>query len=106
MGGLDLRDTRFGRDGTWRLGADEARVYRAIDDPADFASLRARLGDGALTSSRLRGILGEFVENGIAVEEGGRYLGLALPDTSPPLSLEYRRQFLPQEEQLMKDSRD
>jgi len=106
MGGLDLRDTRFGRDGTWRLGADEARVYRAIDDPADFASLQARLGDGALTSSRLRGILGEFVENGIAVEEGGRYLGLALPDTAPPLSLEYRRQFLPQEEQLMKDSRD
>ncbi len=106
MGGLDLRDTRFGRDGTWRLSADEARVYRAIEDPASLAALSASLDGGDFPASRLLGILGEFVKNGIAVEEGGRYLGLALPDTAPSLSLEYRRQFLPQEERLVKDRKE
>jgi ribosomal peptide maturation radical SAM protein 1 len=106
MGGLDLLDTRFGKNGIWRLSAAEARVYRAIDDPVSLEALQASLGGGTHSASRLKGMLEEFVKHDIAVEESGRYLGLALPDTSPSLSLDYRKLFLPQEEKLTKDLKE
>lgn len=106
MGGLDVRDTRFGKTGTWRLTPEEARVYRAIDDPARIEAILKSLDDGGSSASRLKGILDEFVNCGIAVREGGRYLGLALPDSSPSLSLDYRKLFLSQEEKLVKDRKE
>ena len=106
MGGLELSDTRFGKKGVWKLSPDEARIYRAIDDPATLEALHASLCGKEGSPLKLKETLDEFVKHGLAVEEDGRYLGLALPDTSPALSLAYRKLFLAQEEKNIKDKKD
>jgi ribosomal peptide maturation radical SAM protein 1 len=106
MDGLELNDTRFEKKGIWKLTADEARVYRAIDDPAGLEKLENALGENGKSVTWLKGLLDEFVKHGLAFEENGQYLGLALPDTAPSLSLSYRQLFLAQEEKNIKDRRE
>ncbi len=105
MGGLELFDTRFGKKGTWKLTPEEAGIYRAIDDPVTLETLSTAMGENG-SHLKLKEILDEFVKHGLAIEEAGRYLGLALPDTSPPLSLAYRQLFLAQEEKNIRDKKE
>ena len=92
--GLDILDTRFGKTGLWSLDARESAVYRVIDDPATPADVVANSGGQVDTSAQAETILNEFVQAGLAIQEAGRYLGLALPDSIPEASPAERRQFL------------
>lgn len=90
-GPLDLMDTRFGRERLWRLDEEEAAVYRLIDEPATEEQIEERTADRAIEPARIRHLLEEFVERGLAVEESGDYLGLALPDPVASIPLKARQ---------------
>lgn len=85
-GGMDIKDTRGnGYTAQIRLSLWEANVYKAIDDPAGLETLLKRTGLVSLGKKALESILACFVEEKIAVREGNRFLGLALPlDTPEP----------------------
>ena len=93
-GGLELLDTRFGKTGLWSLDSRESAVYRAIDDPATLAGVMKKMGERVETAAQAESILNDFVRAGLAIREDGRYLGLALPDSIPEVSMAERRQFL------------
>jgi ribosomal peptide maturation radical SAM protein 1 len=81
-GGLEIEDTRAGEPMVWQLGPREAAVYRAIDDIANPRKVRAELPAAiaeGMTEAAIRGQLHAFVEQGLALEEGDKFLGLALP---------------------------
>jgi ribosomal peptide maturation radical SAM protein 1 len=91
-GPLDLTDTRFGRNGRWRLDEEETAVYRLIDDPASAEKIEEQTTGGDITPERIRTILREFVKHGLAMEEAGIYLGLALPEPVASIPLKIRRE--------------
>jgi ribosomal peptide maturation radical SAM protein 1 len=92
-GRLYVTDTRGGEDGpVYRLSEEESLVYRAIDDPSSPARIARELGDQVESRERVEEILAELVERGLAIEEKGTYLGLALPASVPDPSQEYRAQ--------------
>ena len=78
-GVLKLLDSRIpGRKVTYELPPEEASVYRAIADPAAAVRLRRRFG-----GRDQRPVLERFIDQGIAIGENGRYLGLAIPAGAP-----------------------
>lgn len=88
-GGLEIEDTRGVEAVLWQLGPRDAAIYRTIEDITTPrraqerlpAALRAELSEAAV-----RGMLLEFVAQGLALTERDRFLGLALPpqvDVSP-----------------------
>ena len=91
-GRMSLVDTRQpGRVYTYTLEPGEADVYRTIDDPGAVQKLM-RLPIGRMMSKRqVREILSSFVAEGLAISEGGRYLGLALPEGTPEPDPSFRR---------------
>jgi len=96
-GGLDIEDTRTSELRVWQLDATEARIYRAIDDPTTLhkiASLLQGTPAESLLEQALRGTLDAFVEAGLALEEGGVYLGLALPQETVDPAISVRRKEL------------
>ena len=75
-GRLTVTDTRPGFDRVTTWGETEARVYEAITPTArTAAAVRRDLGDGVPAEE----ILADFAAAGLALEEDGQYLGLALP---------------------------
>ena len=90
-------DSRPGEKRELWLDPFEAEALRAIDDPASIDAVYRHLGEEAISRGAIEDILRGFVEAGIAYEERGRYLGLALPGdvNDPPLSL--RRGYYPPE---------
>lgn len=92
---LRVTDTReIGRTGTWNLDAKETMLFMGIDDPATPERLRSKLGESVGSIDLVESILKDFVSCGIAVEDSGSYLNLALPEKTPEPSLRYRRSFL------------
>ncbi|HPJ29787.1 MAG TPA: RiPP maturation radical SAM C-methyltransferase [Methanothrix sp.] len=85
-----------GRRELW-LDPIEAGVLRAIDDPASIDAVCRHLGEEATSRGAIEDILQGFVEAGMAYQERGKYLGLALPGevNDPPLSS--RRGYYPPE---------
>ncbi len=91
-GGLTIDDTRGPEPACYTLTCEQARVYRAIDDIASPRRVRELLsGDGAPSEEEIRGISRAFVEQGIALEENDRFLGLALPASVTEPTVERRR---------------
>ncbi|MCA9692818.1 MAG: RiPP maturation radical SAM C-methyltransferase [Myxococcales bacterium] len=93
-GGIVIDDTRGDEPVRWTLDAAQARVLRAIDDPARTSKVARALADaGAPVSDEatLRGILRGFCDAGIALEERDTFLGLALPPRVDALAQDYRR---------------
>lgn len=90
-GPLEMVDTRSGKDGSWRLDEQEALVYRLIDDPARIEKVEAAAAERGVAPQRARTMLREFTENGLALEEAGTYLGLALPASVSPVPLGHRQ---------------
>jgi ribosomal peptide maturation radical SAM protein 1 len=89
---LDLVDNRFGTQGLWSLDARESAVYRAIDDPQTPETIVQSTAAGSV--GEVRSVLNDFVQAGLAIEEGGRYLGLALPDSTPDFPMKERKDLL------------
>ena len=90
-GTLDLMDTRFGKNGAWRLDEEEAAIYRLIDEPAREDEIRKEAENLGIGEERVRTALRDFVHNGLAVEESGVCLGLAIPETVASIPLKTRR---------------
>ena len=90
-GRLEVYDTRGGRNRNWLLGADEATVYVAMEDPISRGALEAACAKQGVDSLRAAAIIGELIGNGLAIEEDGKLLGLALRPGAPEPSLEWRR---------------
>lgn len=93
-GSLYLTDTRGERVETFSLNAANASAYRAIAEPASVAKVCAhleRVHGAAKPEAQVRAALDEFVRMGIALEEDGTYLALALPPTAVELPLEARQ---------------
>ena len=61
------------------LDVVESTVFKAIDDPVAARKLESGPWPEAGIEARVKPILEDFVRQGIAVEENGRYLGLAIP---------------------------
>lgn len=82
-GSMLIRDSRSAkRGGTWELEPDEAAVLSAFDDPATIAGANvSRLPD--LKAEEIAAMARRFVTLGLFVEEGGRFLNLAVPDWVP-----------------------
>jgi ribosomal peptide maturation radical SAM protein 1 len=93
-GGLEIEDTRAGEPTVWELAPKEAAIYRAITDIANprkvRESLPAAYAEG-MSEAAIRGQLQGFVEQGLAVEEGDKFLGLALPPALGVAPLDRRR---------------
>ncbi|MFT3772576.1 MAG: RiPP maturation radical SAM C-methyltransferase [Minicystis sp.] len=93
-GGMEIEDTRGGGPAVIALDPRQAALYRAIADIATPRRARAllpeALGD-AMSEAAVRGALRAFVEQGLALEEEDRFLGLALPPTAGAVPLERRR---------------
>lgn len=90
---LAIDDTRGTEPAAWLLGPTQAAIYRAIADistPAKIAPVidRPALPPGGtpdgtpLTVDEVRAVLLQFVEQGLALQEGDHFLGLALPPTT------------------------
>ena len=91
-GGIEIEDTRGDAPVHIALTPRQALVYRAIDDIAAPRRVREHLPpDDPMTEADVRGVLATFVEQGLALEEGDRYLGLALPATVEQAPAERRR---------------
>lgn len=90
---LLIEDTRGGRLVRTELSARQAWIYLALSDissvPRVHAQLPARVA-AALGEPEIEAELVELVDRGLALREGERFLGLALPplDAAP---LEHRR---------------
>ncbi len=90
-GPLDLMDTRFGRQRLWKLDEEEAAVYRLIDEPATVEEIGEGTADRGIEPERIRSLVGDFVKHGLAVEESGACMGLAIPDPVAGLPLKVRQ---------------
>src|SRR5690606_5178174 len=84
-------DTRGGRNRTWVLGPDEAAAYLAMEDPIARPQLEAACAKQGIDPLRVAAITGELIGNGLAIEEDGRLLGLALRPGAPEPPLGWRR---------------
>ncbi len=91
-GPLDLTDTRFGKTGHWRLDEKESWVLKLIDDPASTGKIIRKAADRGYEKKEIQLILKNLTDHGLALEESGIYLGLALPDIVSSISLKHRRQ--------------
>jgi len=91
--GLVIEDTRSGTLVRWELRARPAWIYLAISDIASIARVRAQLPEqiaAQLDDDEIAAELDDLVAKGLALREGQRFLGLALPPTDAAL-LEHRR---------------
>lgn len=93
-GELDLWDTRQGKKRQYQLDDREARIYRAIHEPLGVSKIVQQVGDVVGDEASIRSILGELVASDLVIEEGGRYLALAIPDTAHEPSQVMRRTVL------------
>ena len=91
-GPLDLTDTRFGKTGYWRLDEKESWVLRLIDEPASIRKIIRKGAERGYTPQEIETVLENFTDHGLALEDSGIYLGLALPDIISPISLKHRRE--------------
>jgi ribosomal peptide maturation radical SAM protein 1 len=80
---LELWDTRHGGQRKFELDAREAAIYHAVREPLGLSKVVERLGDKWGSEEAIKGILDDFVGADIVLEEAGRYLALAIPETSP-----------------------
>ena len=87
-GGIEIEDTRGTEPVCWRLEGTQAALYRGLEDITTPDKLHAEVG-GVLTVDEIRGQLLGFVEDGLAMHEGERFLGLALPPVAD-VPLEHR----------------
>jgi ribosomal peptide maturation radical SAM protein 1 len=90
-GTLELADTRFGKQGLWKLDEEEALVYRFIDDPKSIKEIEELTAGCGMDRDRIRGMLDEFITNGLALKDSGKYLGLAIPEPVASIPLKIRR---------------
>jgi ribosomal peptide maturation radical SAM protein 1 len=79
--GLEIEDTRGPEPIAWQLAPQQAAVYRLISDISTPGKIQGQLG-GLLSLDEIRAILSQLVEQGLALAENDRVLGLALPPTA------------------------
>lgn len=89
-GGLMLRDTRMERDRTWMLDSTEAAIYDAMRDIVPIKRLELAFKDKA-GGNAVRSMVDDFCDAGIAVQEDGACLALALPADAPRPNFAERR---------------
>jgi ribosomal peptide maturation radical SAM protein 1 len=93
-GSAIVLDTRNGKSKKIWLDAFQSKILQSIDDPANIDAIHCRFEEKAISKSAIQEILESFVEAGIAYEERGLYLGLAIIDEAKQdLSLSQRRGF-------------
>jgi len=76
---LEIVDTRGSEPIRWLLAPAQARIYDAIYDISTPAKVAAQIG--ATSTEEARAVLLQFVEQGLALQEGDHFLALALPPT-------------------------
>jgi hypothetical protein len=76
-GWIRVVDSRSGKARKVMLTGDEVKVFKAVEDTERSVSAVSR--ELGLSETRVQAILGELVEGGLALEEDGHYLGLAMP---------------------------
>jgi ribosomal peptide maturation radical SAM protein 1 len=92
QGCLYITDTRGGEDAVYRLTEEESAVYGAIDDPCSAERIVRERGAEVGPLELVKRTLDEFVERGLAIEENGTYLGLALHVDVPEPTHAFRSQ--------------
>jgi ribosomal peptide maturation radical SAM protein 1 len=93
-GSISIKDTRNSQSVDYELNPDEAKLYMTINDPIHIKDISTSLNqiyNVQLSSEYIKNTLCRFVENGLALEECGKYLGLALPQEAMEPSLDERR---------------
>jgi len=78
--GLEIEDTRGAAPVTWQLDRLQTHLYRTIEDISTPANAARAAGLG-LGADEVRGVFLQFVEQGLALQEGDHFLALALPPT-------------------------
>ncbi|HNN91185.1 MAG TPA: RiPP maturation radical SAM C-methyltransferase [Pseudomonadota bacterium] len=76
---LQIEDTRGREPIFWQLSPIQSRIYAALADISSPARIAANLAESS--EAEVRGVLLQFVEQGLALREGEHFLGLALPPT-------------------------
>lgn len=87
---VEIVDTRNGAPRTWHLTGAERRLYLLCGSGQTPRALEQELG-AELDAERLRGVLAEWVENGLAIELDGRYLSLAVNTNGRPVRRRRRK---------------
>ncbi|MDC3957230.1 RiPP maturation radical SAM C-methyltransferase [Polyangium jinanense] len=96
-GGLFLVDTRCGQAESQVLSSLEAKVYQAIAEPASPSKVLAQLRSTPgmdLSEASLRELLARFVRTGVALEEDGSFLALALAPNAAAIPLAVRQRLV------------
>ncbi|PYG87226.1 ribosomal peptide maturation radical SAM protein 1 [Ruminiclostridium sufflavum DSM 19573] len=91
---MTIIDSRSGKPVAHTLNPDEARLYMIISDPIHIKNICASLKnsyDIQMSSSYIEETLARFTEHGLALEECGKYLGLALPSETADPSAVFRK---------------
>ncbi|MFH1465698.1 MAG: RiPP maturation radical SAM C-methyltransferase [Pseudomonadota bacterium] len=88
-GTAEVLDTRAGEQRRWSLTPAEHAALDAVDDIGDLEAVSARLG--GVDTAALGVTLAALVKRGLALEEGGSYLGIVLPADAPEPPLAARR---------------
>ncbi len=90
-GRIEILDTRRTRSAAWRLDAEEAAVYRLMDDPLPRARFGPAAAEAGVAPERAEALARDYLEAGLAIDLDGKLLSLALPPTAHEPSLAYRR---------------
>lgn len=77
--GLEIADSRGDLERTWELEGQRATIYRCL---GDITSVRRLTRTLEISERALRAELEGLIDCGLALAEGDRVLGLALPPTS------------------------
>ncbi|MCP4111576.1 MAG: RiPP maturation radical SAM protein 1 [Desulfobacteraceae bacterium] len=80
---LFIEDSRTEKAKTHRLDHVSSFVYRAISDPGNLRKVGGRvkkMSKKSLSDERISLILRKFVTDSLAIEEKGKYCGLAIPE--------------------------
>lgn len=79
--GIRIEDTRSGRQKAWHFDSAEALVYDTIKDTSSLAKIMSicKQKTAGMSESFVKDTLAKLTDNGFALEENGRYLGLAIP---------------------------
>lgn len=89
-----IKDSRNGIVNAYTLNPNEAKLYMIINDPIHIINISESLQNmysTQLPPDYIKSVLDKFVENGLALQECSKYLGLALPIQTIEPSADFRK---------------